>query len=433
MASPVCPLPVGKVITRTPSFDARGTLLRTPGYHPGAGVFYAPLPGFELPHVPLAPTSQDVVHALDMWREVVGEFPVIDEAGHAHLLALAISVLTREMISGPVPMALVSKPETGTGGTLALQCIGLVVLGEPLPESTWSNDQEEQRKYLTTVLMRGRSLINLDNITYLHSKDLLSVLSGGVREDRRLGGNELLSIPNRACFVGSGNNPTYDEEHAGRLYVCRMDAKVENPRLRDVTFRHPNLKEWTSEHRPELVAALLTIVQAWIAANRPAYSGKRLAGFEAWSNVVGGILQHAGVPGFLANRDQVIRVALRAQDDDIEFVTEWRTRQPEIPALSGDVKTKDLLDHLGGAVPAPKSGVQPTTISLGRYLERNVDKVRTLDDGTQVVIRRAPEDTNQHRQRWRLEVVREGALDFAPVSGGPNPYRVQPSSDDEPF
>ena len=269
MASPVCPLPLARGLIRTPSFDASGTLIREPGYHAASGLLYAPPPGFVLPEIPAKPTDDTIIDALALWNEVVGDFPFADDAGRAHVLGLAVTVLARELIKGPVPMCLVSKPTTGTGGTLLLQCVGWIVLGEPLPESSWSTNQEELRKYLTTLLMRGRALVNLDNITYLHSKDLLSVLSGDVREDRRLGANELLTIPNRAVFVGSGNNVTYNEEHAGRLVVCRLDAGVENPRLRDKTFRHPDLVTWVKTHRPALVAALLTIIQC-VARRRSA-------------------------------------------------------------------------------------------------------------------------------------------------------------------
>jgi putative DNA primase/helicase len=405
-ASPVCPLPLARGIIRTPSYDALGTLLRAPGYHSASGIFYAPPPGFVLPDIPPKPSRDDVQYAIKLWNEVVGEFPFVDDAGHAHMLALPITVLARELIKGPVPMCLVSKPVTGTGGTLLLQCIGWIVLGEPLPESSWSSDEEELRKFLTTLLMRGRPLVNLDNITYLQSKDLLSVLSGDVREDRRLGGNELLTIPNRAVFVGSGNNITYNEEHAGRLYVSRLDAGVENPRLRDKKFKHSNLLEWTKEHRPMLVAALLTIIQAWLDAGRPAYTSKRLAGFEAWSNVVGGILQHAQVNGFLENRDLMMNIAQRSQDEDIEFVTEWYNHLGTKPAtLAGPVKTKELFLVLSEVVPAPRAGSVPTTVTLGRYLEKNIDKVRVLDDGTLVAIRRAEADKHTRQQRWILEVL----------------------------
>lgn len=401
MASPVCPLPVARGIIRTPSFDARGTLIRAPGYHLESGIFYAPPPGFSLPEISASPTRDETSAALALWREMLCDFPFVDDAGRAHMLALPLTVVGRELINGPVPMCLVSKPVTGTGGTLMLQCVGWTVLGESLAESSWSSDEEELRKYLTTLLMRGRPLINLDNITFLHSKDLLSVLSGDVREDRRLGGNELVTIPNRAVFVGSGNNVTFNDEHAGRLYVVRLDAKVENPRLRDVTFRHPHLFEWVQHHRPQLVAGLLTLIQSWLAAGRPAYTGKRLAGFEAWSNVVGGVLQHAGVEGFLGNRDEVLQFSQRAQDEDLDFVTEWFVHRE---LMSRRVRTKELLASLGPVAPAPKGGSVATVVSLGRYLERNVDKVRTLDDGTVVAIRRVI-DTHTVQPRWWLEAL----------------------------
>jgi hypothetical protein len=313
------------------------------------------------------------------------------------------------MIRGPVPMCLVDKPETGTGATLMLQCVGWVLLGEELPEVTWSSVEEEQRKHLTTLLMRGRPLVNLDNINYLYSRDLLSVLTGSVREDRRLGGNELLTIPNRSAFVGSGNNVGFDIEHAGRLYLVRLDAGVENPRTRDVEFKHPDLMAWTQANRPALVAALLTLIQAWIAEGRPAYSGKRMATFEAWSNVIGGILEHAGVPGFLANRDSLMNRAQGSSDENVEFLTEWLRRIDAKPSsLTGAVKTKELYAELAHVVPEPRRGSERSPQSLGRYLEQNVDKVRVLDCGTTVAIRRAPEDKHGKVQRWSLAVLRRG-------------------------
>ena len=55
--------------------------------------------------------------------------------------------------------------------------------------------------------------------------------------------------------------------------------------------------------------AALTLIRAWIAAGRP--KGKKTLGkFEGWAEVMGGILQVAGVPGFL---DQL--EAFRERDD----------------------------------------------------------------------------------------------------------------------
>ena len=61
------------------------------------------------------------------------------------------------------------------------------------------------------------------------------------------------------------------------------------------------------------------------------------------------------------------------------------------------------------ALPAPKKGENVTTVTLGRYLEKSIDKVRVLEGGTLVAIRRAPEDKNAHTQRWTLEVLAANA------------------------
>jgi hypothetical protein len=76
--------------------------------------------------------------------------------------------------------------------------------------------------------------------------------------------------------------------------------------------------------------------------------------------------------------------------------------------LNGAVRTKELFTKLPMVLPTPRSGQTPTSKALGRYLASNVDKVRVLDDGTAVAIRRAPEDKHGKQQRWTLDVLTEG-------------------------
>ena len=108
-------------------------------------------------------------------------------------------------------------------------------------------------------------------------------------------------LPVRCAWIATGNNPTLSSEIARRTVRIRLNAKQDRPWLRD-RFRHPDLRQWVSAHRHELVAAALTLVRAWIAAGKPDPTGSSSLGmFESWSRVMGGILQVAGVPGFLSN------------------------------------------------------------------------------------------------------------------------------------
>jgi putative DNA primase/helicase len=75
--------------------------------------------------------------------------------------------------------------------------------------------------------------------------------------------------------------------------------KLERPYLRG-GFKHP-LPSWAIEHRAELVWAALIMIQNWIACGR--LPGRATLGsFEDWACSMGGILEAAGIPGFLANQ-----------------------------------------------------------------------------------------------------------------------------------
>ena len=69
-------------------------------------------------------------------------------------------------------------------------------------------------------------------------------------------------------------------------------------------FKHANLREWADEHRGELIWAGLSLVRAWLAADRPKPQVKPLGSYEEWSLIVGGILENAGISGFLGNLNE---------------------------------------------------------------------------------------------------------------------------------
>jgi len=90
-----------------------------------------------------------------------------------------------------------------------------------------------------------------------------------------------------------------------RCYPCRLDAQEARPWER-TGFKYPDVLKWTRDNRGKLLAAILTIVRGWIQAGCPGWNRsegvKPLGGFEAWSNVIGGILSYAGFTGFLKNQ-----------------------------------------------------------------------------------------------------------------------------------
>ena len=135
----------------------------------------------------------------------------------------------------------------------------------------------------------------------LDSPELCKAITERSHSDRRMKTQEAIKVPVECTWMATGNNIKLGGDMARRCYWIRMDAGVTHPHLRQ-GFRHSDLKGWVCEFRGEIICAILTLCRAWYAAGRPRPSVRPVGSFEKWTeNLVGGVLQHAGVKGFLAN------------------------------------------------------------------------------------------------------------------------------------
>jgi len=203
----------------------------------------------------------------------------------------------------------VDAPTPGTGKGLLSDIAALIATGREAGKTPAPKTDEEWRKRITSQLMHGSSLIITDNLAEkLDSASLAAALTTTEWEDRKLGVNMLIQVPNRATWVATGNNVTLSNELARRTAWIRLTPNVEEPWKR-TEFKHPDLKPWVRQHRGELVHALLTLARAWLVAGRPRAGGVRLGSFEDWCDVVGGTVTAAGIPGFLANHAELYEAA----------------------------------------------------------------------------------------------------------------------------
>lgn len=85
-----------------------------------------------------------------------------------------------------------------------------------------------------------------------------------------------------------------------------------------------------------LVRAILVLVRAWIAQGKPA-GRRRLGTFETWSSVVGGILEVAGIPGFLENLQALYETADVEGESWRAFVAAWWESTAESPRKVSDL------------------------------------------------------------------------------------------------
>jgi hypothetical protein len=309
------PFPPLSGVVEVPVFRADGSLLRRSGYDRPTGLVYRPAPFLRVT-VPEDPSPPEVAEAVRALREPFRDLPFVSEADFANTLALMLTPIVRPMLGGGfVPIAAVSAPMPRTGKGLLMETVHYIVTGRWPALAGELSTADEWRKQLTTYLLAGNTFIIFDNLNRkLDSGELARAVTTAYWKDRPLGASEDAEIPVRCTWVVAGNNLMMSKEIAGRAYLIELDARTERPQ--DRRFNR-NLSEWVPQHRAELLSALLTLVQAWVAARRPAAEVRPFGRFETWTEVVGSILAHAGVEGFLENTE-VVRE--RVEDDEAE---EW--------------------------------------------------------------------------------------------------------------
>ena len=335
------PFPPLVGVTEAPTLRPDGTVHDAPGYDAATGAVYMPPDGLEVPAVSAAPTATERAEARALLEEAIADFPFADPASRANALGLMLTPILRPAIAGPVPLALLDAPRAGTGKGLLASVVAIIATGRPAAALPAPHREEEWAKVILAQLLAGRSFVLLDEVDELRSGALAAVLTAPEYEDRVLGRSEVVRLPVRVTWAAAGNNLSVSGDLPRRCYWVRLDAEVAQP-WRRTGFRHPDLTGWATERRGDLLAALLTLSRAWYAAGRPAASSVPVLGsFGDWSRTVGGVLELAGVEGFLGNLEAFWD---RADEDAAAweaFLTAWHARFGSEPVPAGAVA--DLL------------------------------------------------------------------------------------------
>jgi hypothetical protein len=218
-------------------------------------------------------------------------------------VALALTPFIRGLVD-VVPLAVVDGIGMGSGKNLfADVALAIPATGSPLEPLNWSQEDEENRKQITSAFIDGADVFVFDEAHHLHGAALARALTSAYWKDRKLGYNQMLGFPNMVTWVSLGNNVRVEGDITRRVYRIAIRPDHPNPQDRsEDNFRQPRIREWTRDNRGEVVRALLTLIRSWYAAGQPpAPKTASFGSFERWERMVGGILHHAGFGDFLAN------------------------------------------------------------------------------------------------------------------------------------
>jgi hypothetical protein len=336
-------------------------------------------------------------------------------------LAAFFTVVLRPAIDGPVPLFAIDSPEKGSGKSLLADLISILATGREAARQTApsATAEEEWRKRITAVLSRGEPIALLDNVEHpLRSANLAAVLTSIWWQDRLLGKTLQLELPARAVWLATGNNLRLVGDLARRCIWIRIDAREARPWQR-TGFRHPDLLAWTKRRRPEIVAALLTVVRAWVEAECPgAEAGTpQLGSYESWREIVGGVLGVAGVPGFLGNLAQFYEQVDTEATQWTAFLSEWHRRFAENPitvrSLYQARRWLDIRDFIPEDLLADFDHEARFVRAFGNALSKRVERRYATEDGGTVRVQKAAQ-SGKKSAAWRVVRAAAGAGPLTP-------------------
>jgi|GEM_PF-322424 len=345
--------PVLKGITTHPLVSTAGIISAKEGYMPDTQ-YYMVLPGQKIPEVPKKPTTEDVAQAKDLiFNELLGDFPFHGQSDKVHALAFALQILLKEHFQTPAPLTLVAGNMPGVGKGKLVDILSIIITGD-VPYTIGEAPCDDQwRKLLIATLRETQAIIKIDNIHRpINSGFFAQVLTSAHSSDRILHTSTNITVRNNRFLAATGNNARVSREIARRTLLIELVSGLSDPSSRN-DFRHPNLEQWVREERPQLLRALLVILQNWIAKGMPK-KDISWGSFEIWAGIIGGIMDTAGITGFLDNRSELEGMIV---DDspysDLEpFLEAWwdefQGKDVHASDLVDLAEKADLLDGLLG-------------------------------------------------------------------------------------
>lgn len=331
------PYPELKEVKSAPFFTNDGRRVGDHGYDEPAKT-YLDLSGLEVPPVSDLPSAEDMTKAKELFFEMIGDFPFDGVADReerearflrnegaplpsaAHAVCLMLERAARDLINGPTPVYAPTKPKPGTGAGALVGAITLAATGRKAAAESMPATDEEYSKVMSANISESGEYVFFDNMNAALTLGTFAsnVTEGRVRA-RLLGSSRMIEADVRLTWVAAANNIKGTPEILRRLVMIELDSKLAHPEDRDPKdFRHPDLPAWVEKHRPELVWAILTLIQNWVARGMHPWAGKPKASFVSWSRVMGGILRDAGIRGFLENEERLRSYGATGGDSGVE-------------------------------------------------------------------------------------------------------------------
>ncbi len=435
-------------VTDWPTLLPGGRLLQDAGYDLATGILCRTPFAVDLPD---ELTQEDARAAAAELLYLIKQFPFEDDPDGRNewtspqrscWVTALLTPIARWAFVGASPLFIFDANKAGIGkGMLVNDMIGGIVLGRAPDWVTATDDEDEERKRMTSKIQAGLSILLIEEIVKpFGSPAMQALITECVWAERLLGTNDAPRRDVAMTLYGAGNAVQFKSpDIRRRTAVMRLVTDLEQPEERK-GFDIPDMGAHIREHRARIFRAALVMLRAWYLAERdastlPGWGGPwGLRG--SWDQVVRGAVVFAGLADPIACKASNVEPGAEEGVTDMVIGLEEAARI--IDPKEREVSTGDLLTALKGNDEARKQsfgsglvaqnfpklrraieallphlkGTTPNVIALGKLLGKQREKPVRDGDEQRKWIRSRTGSGNV--TLWRVEVLRDPADNFDP-------------------
>lgn len=180
----------------------------------------------------------------------------------------------------------------GAGKTLAAKIAIIPVAKSAAPRSM--PRKEEMKKTLDVIVMDAATYVLFDNIKgTIGGEEIESFITAVEWEGRILGESTKFRLDNVATCFFTGNDSRATQDMQERCLFVDLFVQEADNRDRKIKRVIDDTYLSSDECRGKMLSAMWALVRDWDAAGRPKPK-TRMPRFEQWSDVIAGIVYHAG-------------------------------------------------------------------------------------------------------------------------------------------
>ena len=118
--------------------------------------------GEKFPSIPRNPSKDDALKALELLKGLFTTFPFVDGPDRSVVLVAVLSALVRRWLPTS-PLYAITSPVAGSGKSLLVDIISMIVTGRRAPVIAQGKSEEELEKRLGAILMANDAIVSIDN------------------------------------------------------------------------------------------------------------------------------------------------------------------------------------------------------------------------------------------------------------------------------